>query len=110
MASNFKAEFAFLDRYKKMYLEKYGKAIDINKYKEKWAVSSLFEDYTHDTVYECLDYYFRGAKDGHPLTYFFFNFEQIKAMMDDQHKDEQMRLERRKKTQDLVKEYLNGVQ
>ena len=109
MAAN-KEPYILLTIYMALYEQKYGKKPRINKYKEKWAVSSLFEDYSHDTVYECLDYYFRGAKDGHPLTYFFFNFEQIKAMMDDQHKDEQMRLERRKKTQDLVKEYLNGVQ
>lgn len=111
MASkSFKAEYAFIDRYKKLYLTKYGKEPSINKYKEKWAITSLLEDYGHDTVFECLDYYFRTSKVDHPLTWFFFNFEQLNGSMVSQKSDEQLRRLRREKTQMIVKEYLDGIQ
>lgn len=111
MASNsFKQEFSVLARYKTLYLDRYGKHIEINKYKERWAVTSLIEDYGYECVNQCLYYYFKTSKDGHPLSYFFFNFEQLKNMMYAQKQDEEMRLERRRKTQELAKEYLNGIQ
>lgn len=106
---SFKLEYALINKYQGNYAAKYAKRIDVNKYKEKWALSSLIDDYGFDTVSECLDYYFKTNKEGHPLSYFFFNFEQLKNMMDDQKNDEAMRLERRMKTQQLVKEYLDGV-
>jgi hypothetical protein len=110
MAKSFKLEYSIIDLYQKLYADKYGNKIDINKYKEKWAFSSLIEDYGYDCVCECLNYYFRSSKDGHPLSYFFFNFDHIKAMMDDKKRDEENRMSRRIKTQELVREYLNGIQ
>jgi hypothetical protein len=111
MASkSFKLEFAVIGRYEAMYLEKYGGKVEINKYKEKWAVSSLIEDFGYDTVLQCLEYYFKTDKDGHPLSYFFFNFEQLKSIMSEKMRDDELRAERRRKTQELAREYLNGVQ
>lgn len=111
MASrSFKAEYAFLDRYKKLYLEKHGNEPSINKYKEKWAVSSLLDDYGHDEAFECLDYYFRTAKADHPLSWLFFNFEQLHATMLSQKVDDELRRQRRERTQIIVKEYLDGIQ
>jgi hypothetical protein len=110
MASKtFKLEFAVISKYQSLYSQKYGHEITVNKYKEKWAVSSLIDDFGYDTVCQCLEYYFKTSKEGHPLSYFFFNFEQIKSMMGDQERDDQLRAERRRKTAELVKEYLDGV-
>ena len=52
------AAFAFLSYYAKLYSLKYGKQPTINKYKEKWAASSILEDYDKDSAYKVMDYYF----------------------------------------------------
>lgn len=108
-AKSFKLEYALIGRYQQLFEEKYNRQPVVNKYKEKWAASSLIEDFGYDCAIECLQYYFKTTKDGHPISYFFFNFEQLKDMLDSQKRDQALREERRQKTQDLVREYLNGV-
>ena len=111
MASkSFKDEYVFIERYKSLYKEKYGSIPSINKYKEKWAVSSLMEDFGVTLVNDCMDFYFRTEKDGHPLSWFFFNFNQLSDNLLSQRRDEELRLQRREETQRLAKEYLNGIQ
>lgn len=108
-SNNFKLEYLLITRYQQLYEAKYGKKPTVNKYKEKWPASSLIEDLGYDTVLECLEYYFKTSKDGHPISYFFFNFEQLKDMLDSQKRDNMLRLERRRKTKELVKELFDGV-
>jgi len=110
MASkSFKAEYALIEKYKKLYSEKYGSVPNINKYKEKWAASSLIEDYGQEHVFDCLEFYFRTAKIEHPISWLFFNFDQLSDSMLSQRRDEQLRAERQKRTRIIAKEYLNGI-
>lgn len=110
MASrSFKTEYAFLDMYKKLYAERYQNVPMINKYKEKWIVSSLIEDYGRDHIFECLEFYFKTGKPDHPLSWFFSNFDKLSNGMISQARDEQLRAERRQMTREIAKEYMNGV-
>ena len=110
MASKtFKLEYSLITRYQQLFEQKYGRQPVVNKYKEKWAANSLIEDFGYDTVIECLEYYFKTPKDGHPISYFFFNFDQLQDTLESNKRDDALREERRRKTQELVKELFNGI-
>ena len=107
--TDFVAEYAVLDLYKKLYKHKYGTDPVVSRHKAKWAVQTLIEDFSLDTVKETMTYFFKTEKEGHNLTWFFFNFETLYNMMCSQKRDDLLRAERRAETQRLAKEYLNGV-
>jgi hypothetical protein len=109
MASSFKEEFAMLSLYQRLYESKYGHKASINKYKEKWAMQSLIEDYGVDGVRDIIEFYFKTNKDGHPISWMIFNFDTLKSTLQGNRTDIIMREERRKKTQELATEYLNGI-
>lgn len=100
--------FALLNHYSKLYKDRYGKAPQINKYKEKWAASSILEDYGQDQAFKVMDYYFTLSKEGHPLNYMFNNFDNIQSTMQSNIKDEEIRRQRRKETARLRQEWLDG--
>lgn len=105
---NANAAYAFLSYYAKLYKELYGIAPTINKYKEKWAASSILDDYGKETAYKVLEYYFKMKKENHPLTWLYNNFDILLDRINDQNKDEELRKERRKQTALLRQEWLNG--
>ncbi len=102
------AAFAFLSYYAKLYSLKYKKQPVINKYKEKWAASSILEDYDKDTAYRVMDYYFSLTKEGHPLGWFFNNFDVLLNSLESSIKDNELRKQRRLETAKLRQEWLNG--
>ena len=72
--------FALLTYYAKKFEDKYGKKPNINKYKEKWAASSILEDFEFDNAKLIIDYYFTLSKEGHPLSWLFNNFDKLKEI------------------------------
>lgn len=109
MANNFNQEYRIIAMYQDMYQERYNRPIQINKYKEKWAVQSLIEDYKIETVIETLKFYFRTNKDNHPLSWFYSNFDTLNNNRIAQANDDILRAERRRLTEQIVMEYKNGV-
>lgn len=103
------AAYALLSEYMSLYWDKYGSNPLINKYKEKWAMASLVEDFGQEEVRETLVYYFKLTKDRHPLPWFFNNFVAVHTSRLSAQKDDILRAEQRKKTQELRSEYINGV-
>lgn len=104
-----KEAYALLSEYSRLYRDKYGSTPVLNKYKEKWAMLSLLEDFGRDGVESTLEYYFKLSKDGHPLTWFVNNFTTVHTSRLNARKDAMLREEQRKKTQELRAEYLNGL-
>ena len=102
------AAFALLSHYSKLYYAKYGRQPNINKYKEKWAAFSIIEDYSKDTVYKVLEHYFKLNKEGHPLNWFFNNFDVLLNTIESEEKDLELRKKRREETARLRQEWLNG--
>lgn len=102
------AAFAFLSFYAKLYKEKYGKQPTLNKYKEKWAASSILEDYGKEDSYSALEYYFKLTKEGHPLSWFFNNVDSLLDSLKSEKVDSELRKQRREETARLKKEWLNG--
>ena len=108
MAVN-KEPYILLSLYSNLYEGMYSTKPTINRYKEKWAMQSLIEDYGVDGVRDVVEFYFKTNKDGHPISWMIFNFDTLKSTLQGNRTDIIMREERRKKTQELATEYLNGI-
>ena len=105
-----KLAFSMLSKYSALYENKYNKKPVVNKYKEKWGMKSLIEDFGEDEVYETLNYYInKSSKEGHPLSWFYNNFDVLYNAKRATEKDLSERLERRKKMQEIRQEYINGI-
>lgn len=101
------AAFGMLAYYANKYKTRYGKALPINKYKEKWAMVSLIEDFSEENVEKAIDYYFSLNKEGHPLNWFYNNCEVLIKTLTDKERDDRLRAERRAMTQNIIKEMNN---
>jgi hypothetical protein len=104
-----KDAFALLSKYTALYKQKYGNAPIVNKYKEKWAMISLVEDFGQDAVLQSLKYYFKLNREGHSLSWFFNNFSNIHSSRLSSEKDDMIRREQRAKTLKIRAEFMNGV-
>lgn len=76
MANN-KEPYILLSLYESLYKEKYGKPCRINKFREKWAMQDVIDSVGFDRTKELLIYYFKTSKFGHPLSFFFYNFDKM---------------------------------
>lgn len=103
-----KIAFAMLSYYASKYKTRYGKTLEINKYKEKWAMASLVEDFGEDRVEKAIDYYFTLTKEGHPLVWFYNNCDAIIKTLTDKEQDDKLRAERRAKMRRLKEEFYNA--
>lgn len=108
-SKNDKLSYALLSDYIGLYRSKYNKAPVINKYKEKWAMQSLIDDFGVEEVGLTLTYYFKLSKDMHPLSWFFNNFSAIHTSRLAAEKDSKVRLHARQRTRELRAEYLSGL-
>jgi hypothetical protein len=85
-----------------MYKEKYGKMPFLNKYREKWAMQDVIDSVGFDRAKELIEYYFTTGKSGHPLQFFFFNFDKIDAIQKEIKKDKVNRRILQEATKKLV--------
>lgn len=72
-------------------MSKYGKMPSINRYREKWAMQDVIDSIGFDRAKELIEYYFSTGKNGHPIQFFFFNFDKIDIMQREIEKDKQNR-------------------
>lgn len=104
-----KIVFSLLSKYSNLYSNRYGRKPIVNKHKEKWGMKSLVEDFGPDEVEEVLDFYInRTNKDGHPISYFYNNFDTLLSSLNSIKKDTRERLQRRSQMERIRQEYLNG--
>ena len=104
-----KEAFVLLSDYIGEYRNKYSSVPLINKYKEKWAMVSILEDFGKENVEKAIVHYFKLNREGHPLNWFFNNFSAIHLSRVSSEKDAELRKEQRKKTAQLRAEHFNGV-
>lgn len=104
-----KDSYSLLSEYSKLYHAKYGQPPILNKYKEKWGMSSLVEDFGKEDVSRTLNYYFKINREGHSLPWFYNNFSNIHLSRLSAEKDDKIRAAVREKTRQLRAEYLNGL-
>jgi hypothetical protein len=74
-----------------LYKERYNKSLTINKFREKWAMQDVIDSVGYDRSVELLKYYFKTNKSGHPLNFFYNNFDRIDQLEKDIKKDKAVR-------------------
>jgi hypothetical protein len=77
--------------YQNLYKDKYGKPVTINKFREKWAMQDVIDSVGFDRAKELLEYYFGLTKNGHPLQFFFYNFDKMDELKKEIEKDKAKR-------------------
>jgi hypothetical protein len=102
--ANDKAPYILLGTYQSLYKERYGKPPRINKYREKWAMQDVIDSVGYDRAKELLEYYFMTAKQGHPLSFFYYNFDKIDALKTEIDRDKLNRIRMLKETKEMVEE------
>lgn len=101
--SNSRSEpYRILGEFTRLYKEKYGKPIRINRFKYKWAISDMIEDFTSARVYEVLLFYFSLSRVTHSIDFFVYNFDRIEKTMVELHKDREHRQRLREATKKMV--------
>lgn len=78
--ANEKQPYILISLYLSLYKERYNKVITINKFREKWAMQDVIDSVGYDRAVELLKYYFKTAKSGHPLNFFYNNFDRIDSL------------------------------
>lgn len=101
-----KLPYVLIGLYESLYKEKYNKRPRINKYREKWAMQDVIDSVGYDRAKELLIYYFNTGKVGHPLTFFFYNFDKIDFIKGEADKDK----ENRKRLRQATKRLVDGVE
>ncbi len=99
MASE-KEPYVLIGLYESLYLSKYGKKPKLNKFREKWAMQDVIDSVGFEHAKDLLSYYFKTSKSGHPLNFFFYNFDKIdylKVAMDKDVENRRMLLKATKK-------------
>lgn len=90
MANN-REPYILLTMYQNLYKDKYGRAVTINKFREKWAMQDVIDSIGFDRAKELLEYYFELTKNGHPLQFFFYNFDKMDQLKNEIEKDKEKR-------------------
>ncbi len=85
--ANEKQPYVLIGLYESLYLEKYNKKPKLNKFREKWAMQDVIDSVGFDRAKELLVYYFATNKSGHPLNFFYNNFDKIDALNKEIQKD-----------------------
>lgn len=101
MASE-KQPYILISLYQSLYKDKYGKVPTINKFREKWAMQDVIDSVGFERARELLEYYFTLNKNGHPLQFFFYNFDKMDAIKVESDKDKEKRRLLLEQTKKLV--------
>jgi Zn-dependent oligopeptidase len=96
--------YILLSLYEKLYTQTYSKKPRLNKYREKWGMQEVIDEVGQARAAELLEYYFRTGKNGHPIQWFFYNFDRLDDMLTQQSEDAERRRRMREATKRLVEE------
>ena len=94
--------YVLIGLYESLYFEKYNKKPRINKFREKWAMQDVIDSVGVDKAKELLVYYFKTTKSGHPLSFFFYNFDRLDYLKTEREKDAKHRKLLLQATKELV--------
>jgi len=97
-----KEPYVLIGLYETLYSQKYGKKPRLNKFREKWAMQDVIDSVGYDRAKQLLEYYFKTSKNGHPLNFFFYNFDRIDQVESDMRRDKENRAMLREQTKRLV--------
>ena len=90
--------------YQDLYKQKYKKPITLNKFREKWGMQDVIDSVGFSRASQLLEYYFNTQKSGHPLQFFFYNFDRMDAAIKELDKDKERRRLLLEETKKMVEE------
>lgn len=90
--------------YQNLYLDRYKKPATINKFREKWAMQDVIDSVGLDKAIELMNYYFSLEKFGHPLQFFYYNFDKMEQARIELQKDIEARRLLLEHTKKMVEE------
>jgi hypothetical protein len=99
-----KEPHALITLYVSLFEERYGKKPTLNRFKEKWAMQDLIDSVGYSRAQDLIEYYFTLSKYGHPLNWFFYNFDKLDRLWKDIEDDKAHRDMLRSKTKTMVEE------
>ena len=99
-----KLAYGLVGLYCALYKETYKKPATVNKYREKYAMQDVIDSVGYDRAKILLQYYFKMNKSGHPLTWFFYNFEKLDVTLQQAEEDKTRRQVILSKTKIMVEE------
>ena len=99
-----KLAYGLVGLYCTLYKQKYGKSPIVNRYREKWAMNDVVDSIGYDRAKVILEYYFTTVKAGHPISWFFYNFEKLDFALEQLEQDKTRRELIRAKTKSMVEE------
>lgn len=103
MASD-KQPYVLIGLYQSLYKEKYNRVPTMNKFREKWAMQDVIDSVGFDRAKDLLVYYFSLNKNGHPLQFFFYNFDKMDALKIEIERDKEKRRLLLEETKKMVEE------
>ncbi len=102
--ANEKEPYVLIGLYQSLYKDKYNRTPQMNKFREKWAMQDVIDSVGFDRAKELLVYYFSLPKGGHPLQFFFYNFDRMETAMNEANKDKERRRLLLEETKKMVEE------
>jgi hypothetical protein len=102
--ANNREPYILMTYYQNLYKDKYGKAPVLNKFREKWAMQDVVDSVGFDKANDLLHYYFTLEKAGHPLQFFYYNFDKMEQARVELQKDIETRRLLRESTKKMVED------
>jgi hypothetical protein len=99
-----KLAYGLVSLYCVLFKQTYKKNAVVNKYREKWAMQDVIDSVGYDRAKELVEYYFKVTKSGHPISWFFYNFEKLDIALQEKQQDKTRREIIRSKTKIMVEE------
>lgn len=99
-----KLSYTLISLYEVLYNERYGKKPVINRYREKWGMQDVIDSVGFNRAKELLEYYFKTNKNGHPISWFFMNFDNIDRVLSQRIEDDEHRKKLKQITKQMVEE------
>ena len=99
-----KLAYGLVSLYCVLFKEAYKKNAVVNRYREKWAMQDVIDSVGYDRAKELIEYYFKITKSGHPISWFFYNFEKLDIALQEKQQDKTRREVIRSKTKTMVEE------
>lgn len=103
MANN-KEPYILMTLYQNLYKDRYNKPATINKFREKWAMQDVIDSVGFEKAIDLMHYYFSLDKLGHPLQFFYYNFDKMEQARIELQKDIEARRLLREQTKKMVEE------
>jgi hypothetical protein len=99
-----KEPYILISLYQSLYKEKYKRMPTMNKFREKWAMQDVIDSVGFDRAKDLLIYYFNLNKSGHPLQFFYYNFDRMDTVRKEIQKDKESRRLLLEETKKMVEE------